>query len=198
MLELNLVRHGESEGNLRPTALGVTDLPLTERGRRQSHSLGRIFALQKPEAIYTSPLKRAVDTAAAIAKPHGMITLPMIDLCERHFGIWENKSVADIKRDFEEEYTAWQQDLTNYVISGGESTKEVYDRCTRAVDELLAIHKEGSIVVVSHLGCIRSILAYLLGMGIDGFWRFQVNTGALCRLRIDEKANGVLTAFNEI
>ncbi|MBR5236926.1 MAG: histidine phosphatase family protein [Clostridia bacterium] len=198
MLELILVRHGETAGNLRPTALGTTDLPLTERGRRQANSLSRVFALKRPEAIYTSPLRRASETAEAIAQPHGITVETIFDLCERRFGIWENMAVDDIRAEYEAEYTAWQQDLADYAIPGGESARQVYDRCAEVINELLKKHNEGSVVVVSHLGTIRCILAYLLGMGIEGSWRFQVNNGGICRVMIDENASGVLTAFNEV
>ncbi len=198
MLELVLIRHGETAGNLRPTALGSTDLPLTERGRRQAHSLARVFALKKPEAIYASPLKRAADTAEAIARQHHMMVETMLDLSERHFGVWENLPVDEIRSAHSEEYAAWEQDLADYVIPGGESARAVYERNARLVDDLIKRHTDGTLILVTHLGCIRNILAHLLGMGLEGSWRFQVNTGSICRLQLDENAYAVLTAFNEI
>lgn len=197
MLELILIRHGETAGNLRLTALGTTDLPLTERGKRQAHSLGRVFALQKPEAVYTSPLIRAMETAEAIVRPHNMTAEPLLDLCERRFGIWENLLVDEIRTRYEEEYAAWQEDLMDYVIPLGESARECYDRNSRLVEELLHRHSEGTVILVTHLGCIRNILAHLLGMGIEGAWRFQAHTGSICRVQIDENGHGVLTSLNE-
>lgn len=197
MLELILIRHGETAGNLRPTALGTTDLPLTERGKRQAHSLARIFHLEKPEAIYTSPLCRAKDTAEAIARPHHMLAETMLDLAERNFGVWENLPVDEIRLRFPEDYAAWQQDMADFVIPGGESAKEAFNRNIRLVDDLIKRHIDGRVILVTHLGCIRNILAHLLGMGIEGSWRFQVKTGSVTRLRIDENGYGVLTALNE-
>ncbi len=197
MLELILVRHGETTGNLRPTALGTTDLPLTERGKRQSTTLARLFALEKPEVIYTSPLKRATETAEAIAKPHHMMVETILDLEERNFGIWENLSVEEIKATYPEEYATWQQDLAEYVIPQGESAAELYKRTSRFVDDVIRRNAGGKIIIVSHLGCLRSILAHLLGMGVEGMWRFNIENGKICRLRIDENAYAVLTAFNE-
>ncbi len=197
MLELILVRHGETTGNVRPTALGTTDLLLTERGKRQSTTLARLFALEKPEVIYTSPLKRATETAEAIAKPHHMMVETILDLEERNFGIWENLSVEEIKAKYPEEYAAWQQDLAEYVIPQGESAAELYKRTSRFIDDVIRRNADGKIIIVSHLGVIRSILAHLLGMGIEGMWRFNIENGKACRLRIDENAYAVLTAFNE-
>ncbi|MBQ4517306.1 MAG: histidine phosphatase family protein [Clostridia bacterium] len=197
MLELILVRHGETTGNLRPTALGTTDLPLTERGRRQASTLARVLGLVPPTAIYTSPLKRAVETAEIIAKPHHMMAETMLDLEERHFGIWENMAVEEIRANYEAEYMAWQQDLPGYVIPQGESAQMCYERNVRFLEEIVSRHTEGKVVVVSHLGCIRNMIAHLLGMGVESGWRFPVENGRICRLQIDENGYAVLTAFNE-
>ena len=197
MLEIILVRHGETEGNLRPTAIGTTDLPLTERGRRQAYSLSRMFALKKPDAIYASTLKRAMDTAEMIAQPHDLSIEPVLDLGERNFGLLENRTLDSIRTEFEEEYDAWQADLAGYVMPGGESMQTVYDRSVRTIEAILKRHEEGSVIVVSHYNPIRAMLAHLLGMGIEGLWRFEVKNGAACRLEI-QGSHAVLTAFNEI
>ena len=197
MLEIILVRHGETEGNLRPTAIGTTDLPLTERGRRQAYSLSRMFALKKPDATYASTLKRAMDTAEMIAQPHDLSIEPVLDLGERNFGLLENRTLDSIRTEFEEEYDAWQADLAGYVMPGGESMQTVYDRSVRTIEAILKRHEEGSVIVVSHYNPIRAMLAHLLGMGIEGLWRFEVKNGAACRLEI-QGSHAVLTAFNEI
>ena len=197
MLELILVRHGETDGNIKLTALGTTDLPLNDRGVRQAQTLARVFALEKPDAIYASPLKRARSTADIINERHGITIVPMLDLCERNFGIWENLAVTDIRVRYEAEYAAWQQDLADYVIPDGESARQAYDRNIRAIEELIQKHPQGKIIVVTHLGVIRNILSYLMGMGISGAWHFQANTGSICRLKVDENGFAVLTSFNE-
>lgn len=197
MLELILIRHGETAGNLRPTALGVTDLPLTERGRRQASTLARVFALEKPEAIYASPLNRAADTAAAIAGRHHIMVETVPDIAERHFGVWEGLPVDEIRVKYPEEYAAWQQNPAEYVIPQGESALDTYTRNVRFISDLTKRCTEGKVIIVTHLGCIRNMLAHLLGMGIEGSWHFQVNTGGICRLQLDENGYAVLTAFNE-
>ncbi len=198
VLELVLIRHGETAGNLRPTALGITDLPLTERGRRQASTLARVFKLGQPEVIYSSPLMRAKETAEQIAKLHNMQVESLYDLMERNFGFWENCAVDAISKEYPEEYAAWQNDLVDFQIPGGESARAHYERLTQMVDDLLRRHTEGRVILVTHLGCIRHILAYLLGMGIEGSWHFAPGTGSICRVQIDENRKCILTSFNEI
>ncbi len=197
MLDLLIVRHGETDGNLRPTALGITDLPLNERGRRQAQSLARVFKLEKPDVIYMSTLSRAVETAETIAKEHGMTPEPMLDLCERNFGLWENLAVDEIRVRYEEEYHAWQQDIVNYQIPGGESARVHNERLTRMMDDIIRRHQGEKVMLVTHLGCIRHLLAYLLGMGIEGSWRFSLKPGTFCRLQVDEKGFGILSSLSE-
>ena len=197
MLDIILVRHGETAGNLRPTALGTTDLELNERGRRQAQSLARVFKLEKPDVIYTSPLSRASETANAIAREHGMNPEPMLDLCERNFGRWENLPVDEIRVRFEEAYSAWQEDIVNYQIPGGESAREHNERLVRMMGDIIRRHQGEKVMLVTHLGCIRHLLAYLLGMGIEGSWRFSLKPGTFCRLQVDEKGFGVLSSLGE-
>ncbi len=197
MLDLLIVRHGETDGNLRPTALGTTDLPLNERGRRQAQALARVFKLDKPDVIYTSPLARAAETAKRIGEEHGLVPLPMLDLCERNFGLWENLAVDEIRVRFEEEYSQWQKDIVDYQIPGGESARVHSERLSRMMDDLIRRHQGEKVMLVTHLGCIRHLLAYLLGMGVEGSWRFSLKPGTFCRLQVDEKGFGVLSSLGE-
>lgn len=198
MIELVLIRHGETDGNLQPTALGTTDLPLNPRGKRQAQSLARLFGLSSPVAIYSSPLKRAADTANCINEKHHLTIDHVLDLSERDFGVWEGLSVNEIRTSFPEAYEAWQNDPADYVISGGESGQEAFQRHSRCIDTLLKRHEAGSVLVVTHLGAIRNMLAHLLGMGFEGTFRFHIENGAVCRLQIDQTGFACLKSFNEI
>ena len=97
MLELVLIRHGETASNIKGTHLGTTDVPLNERGKRQALALQRVFAKEEISAVYTSPLSRAKDTAEAIAKKHDTFVEPVMDLIERNYGIWEDMTIDEIR-----------------------------------------------------------------------------------------------------
>ncbi len=197
MIELILVRHGETEANSEPTALGSTDLALSDRGRMQALSLARLFKTEKIDALYASPLLRTMETAEILGEKHELFIEPVLDLCERDFGIWETLPVRVIRERYPEDYAAWQQDKAGYKIPEGESAYEAYLRNTAAIESILKRHEAGKIVVVTHLGCIRNILAHLLGLGILGSWQFDAKNGRVCRLQIDEAKNVLLTSLNE-
>ncbi len=198
MVELFLIRHGQTAGNLRVTALGVTDLPLTETGRKQAEVLAEQLKSKNPAAVYTSPLMRAKETAEIVAEPHGLVVCEIPDLMERNFGVWENIAKEDIKEMFPEAYEEWQQNLPDYRMEGGETARENYERVSRATDAILARHQDGSVFIVSHLGSIRNILAHLMGQGVERAWDYHVDNGGFCRLQIETGKNAVLTAFDII
>lgn len=198
MVEVLLIRHGETAGNIRKTALGTTDLPLNERGICQAEHMGSLLADETIAAIYTSPLLRAKTTAEIVAKPHGITPVAVRNLEERHFGIWENIAVDDIRERFPEEYAAWQQNLPDYQIPGGETARENFHRVQKAVKDILRRHHSGKIILVSHLGCIRNLIACFLGKEVENAWDYNVKNGSLTRLQIEEGKNAVLTAFDII
>ena len=198
MLELVLIRHGETASNIKGTHLGTTDVPLNERGKRQALALQRVFAKEEVSAVYTSPLSRAKDTAEAIAKKHDTFVEPVMDLIERNYGIWEDMTIDEIRDKYPEEHAQWQKDWIHYVIPQGESAMDVYNRNVSVVQELLKVHTEGRIIVVTHMGCIRNILSYLFHMNVEDGWHFRARNAGICRLELDDYGFATMHSFNEI
>lgn len=198
MLELILVRHGETENQISNRYIGLTDVPLSERGKRQALSLARTFAREKPDAVYTSPLLRAKNTAAPIAKSLFVSPVEVAELCDRSYGVWENMTIEEIQDKFPDEYREWYQNWMDYEIPQGESVLQVVERNAIAVRRILESHEKGKIVIVTHEECIRNILALLFDMNVEGAWHFQVNHAGICRLKVDEYGFAVMTSFNEI
>jgi broad specificity phosphatase PhoE len=116
-------------------------------------------------------------------------------LKERCFGIWENLVYSEIKDKYPELHDKWVKDWIEYKIPEGESAREAYNRNTKAVDEIISRHSEGKVLVVTHLGAARFIISYLLGMGIEGSWRFTVNNGTISTIRITD-GFAVLSSLN--
>ena len=149
-MELLLVRHGETDWNRDRRVQGHTDVPLNEAGRTQAASLARELAGEDLDAVYSSDLARARETAEAIAAPHGLDVVALPALRERNFGTWEGMTDAEIIERFPEAQTRPWGDA--------ETQDEMGDRVLAAVHEIAARHPHGRVVVVAHGGPIRRIV----------------------------------------
>jgi alpha-ribazole phosphatase len=195
-MELILVRHGETESNRNGTYLGWTDADLNEAGLRQAELLRSKLADEPVSGFFCSPLKRAAKTAEIINREHNLDIVYKDNLKERSFGIWDNLTWEEISGKYPSEYELWKGDWAGYRMENGESAVQVYGRVTAFVDELTALSNHGVFLIVTHLGCISAILAYLLGMGMEGAWRFRVDNGSLTRIVINDEKYAYLTRLN--
>ena len=170
-MRLLLVRHGETEGNVRRRLQGSED-PLTERGRRQAaeiaaHLSGRHDVL----ALYASPYRRAFDTASAIGDALGTEPEPRAALAELDVGAAAGYRFEAWIEEFPEEAERFRLEGVDYRWPGGESGLDLSARAEREIGRILEAHRReaGAVVVVSHGGALAWIIAHLLGEP-DGEW----------------------------
>jgi probable phosphomutase (TIGR03848 family) len=155
---------------------------LDDTGRVQALALVERLPGASFNAIYTSPLERAVETAQPLAAANGLTTSPMEDLNEIDFGDWTGMSLDELAPQTEwQRFNAWRS-LTR--IPGGETMAEAQTRGVRAVEAIRQRHPNGRVAVVSHADLIRCILAYYLGMPIDHVQRLEVAPASLSILEI--------------
>jgi probable phosphoglycerate mutase len=152
MTTILLVRHGETDWNLERRVQGHTDRPLNETGRAQALALADLLADEALDAVYSSDLARARDTAAAIAARHGLDVIESRELREKDFGSWEGLTDTEIRARFPDAHRgAW---------GDGESGTELADRVVTALRNIAAAHRGGRVVVVTHGGPMRAALAH--------------------------------------
>ncbi len=192
-----LIRHGETEWNNTMKFQGATDIPLSERGRRQAVSLGKRLAALKLDAFYASDLVRARETATIISSRHGMSVETVPGLRELNFGAWEGLTIAEIQKLFANELEQWWENPFSIRIPGGETYNELIERSVNAIKEIIARHSDGRIVVVSHGGPIRSIVGSVLEMDLGKYWRLGLHNGSLSILDFTGWEYGILTLFND-
>ena len=145
-----LVRHGETVHNVAGIAQGWNDSALSPLGVQQVERLAKRIAVEKPDAIFSSPLQRALTTAQAISEATGVAIRTLDDLREMNYGRWEGRSFLDVRREDDEIYRRWIADA-DCPCPGGESHNDVYQRMKRALDAI-----EGErVVVVTHGTAIR-------------------------------------------
>ncbi len=192
MMELIFVRHGETDSNKKKTFLGWTDAELNDEGIRQACKLGEELKRITFDGIYSSSLKRASKTAEIINEKLNMEIVYSDNLKERNFGIWDDLTYDEICKRYPKERSEWEKNWINYSVEKGESAEESYIRNIRFVDDVILAKDSGTYLIVTHLGTIRFILTYLLGMKLEDSWRFTVDNCTITRVQITN-GYGVLT-----
>ncbi len=198
-MELVLVRHGETDENKKGTYFGWMDEGLNNTGIIQAKRIAKKLGNMKPHTIYSSPLKRAVETSHIINGDMNSNIEEIDKLKERNFGIWEGLTIGEISEKYPKQYLLWNKDWINYRISRGESAKQVYSRNAEFIGSLL--NSSSSVVneayiIVTHAGCIRNMIACLLGFGIEDSWRFKVDEGSISRIMINNEGFAYLDSMN--
>lgn len=171
MTHIYLVRHGQSEGNLRRAFLGHYDLDLTEQGHRQAEKTAEFLSDVKADVIYSSDLKRAYSTALHTANKKGMDIIKNENFREIFAGEWENRLFDDLIVEYGEGYRLFREDIGHAHPTGGESVAELW---VRVMAELRKIARENdgkTVLVFTHATPIRSIKAALDGLTLDEMQR---------------------------
>ena len=172
MTTVHLARHGESDWNAAGRFQGHTDRPLTARGLRQAEKLAEELAVDSDlTAIYTSPLRRAFDTAAAVGARLGLEPVPLLELREVDVGAWAGLTRAEVEERFPGAFRRWLVGGEGW--EDGESYTEMSDRVLGALFRIAAAHPGQAILLVSHGGPIRAILAAAAGMDVHAYRRLE-------------------------
>jgi len=164
MLRLYLVRHGETAENIQMRYLGVRDEPLTEHGLWQGRRLAEALSTLPIKLIVSSPMRRAADTARQIQSACGVELRLDERLAEGSFGRWEGLTRAEVLSLGDpnaEQLMRWESD-PSFAPPGGESMEDIQKRVTRLVDQLSREFPNDSVVLVSHVGPIKALLAAAL------------------------------------
>ena len=166
-----LVRHGESVSNLEGRVQGQEDIELSDLGRAQARQVAawsRSLSASPPVAqsligeVWSSPLRRARETAAEIAAVLGLPVMLEEGLCELHAGIFQGYLWADLEAEFPDEVAQWRSGDVHYRIPGGESRAQLAAR-GRAAIEMLARRDTPGMIVVAHGGVLTAALGSMLG-----------------------------------
>jgi ribonuclease H / adenosylcobalamin/alpha-ribazole phosphatase len=181
VLRLFLVRHGETADNIQMRYLGISDAPLTANGTRQARRAATALSKLPIRAIISSPMRRAADTAAII---HAACSADLrLDdrLAEGSFGNWEGRTRAEVLglglRDAEL-LARWESDPA-CAPPGGESIQNIQKRVISLTDELTDKFSESSVVIVSHVGPIKALLAAVLEIPLQSTRRLFLDPGTI-------------------
>jgi broad specificity phosphatase PhoE len=182
-----MVRHGESTWNSEHRIQGQSDPPLSDEGRRQAERLGGRMVGQALAAFYSSDLKRAFETAEAIAAATGGHPEPMKALREIYLGDWEGLRTEELAKRFPDEWRSWTAEPNWDLVPGGEGSAQFEGRVVAAVDSLFLRHQQGDVLVVTHGGVIQVALHSVLGRPSRGLFVFRIQNASIT---VIEKRNG--------
>ena len=173
-----LVRHGltPTTGQVLPGR--AKGLHLADEGREQAAiTAQRIGELSRIDAVYSSPLERAKETAAPISKACGLRTKVDRGLFECDFGEWTGQKLKDLMKL--PEWQTVQRAPSTFRFPGGESFTEMQTRMVSTLDRLRGAHPGGTIVCVSHADTIKAAVAHALGTHIDLFQRIVISPASV-------------------
>lgn len=197
--KIYFVRHGKTEWNNQFRYQGATNVPLCDEGLEQARRAGLRLSKLKVGAIVCSPLGRAHTTAECIAAYHAGVRVEKNPLLsEVNFGEWEGLTVSEIKAHSGEElFYKWRRNELHVTVPGGEAADAVYDRASRAADELLS-REEDCIVVVGHGAMFRAIFLPLLCIPRSNiFWKMRIDNCSISAVNVDKNGKATLSFLND-
>jgi broad specificity phosphatase PhoE len=196
MTEVLVARHGETDWNRESRWQGHGGPGLNERGRAQARALADRLAGARLAAIYTSDLARAVETARIIGEAVGLTPTADRGLREVDVGSWRGLTRAEVRQRDPAGYRRWQRGEAGW--EGGESYDEMHARVVATLERLLETHHRGRILLVSHGGAVRAIVAR--AVGAPGHDRVHIDGADNCSLTTIASARGVLrlAGFNDV
>jgi probable phosphoglycerate mutase len=167
MTRLCLVRHGETAWNAEHRVQGQVDVPLNDEGRRQAEATAAVLSRERFAAIYSSDLLRARETAAPAAAALGLEVRLERDLRERHYGIFETLTYAEVKQRYPEDYARFERREPEYDFRTGESLSAFYERAVRCVATIAARHAGEHVLVFTHGGILDKLYRYVTGLPLS-------------------------------
>jgi len=170
MTELHLIRHGETHWNRIGRYQGQIDVPLSDGGRGQAAALAEILRVVPLQVIYTSDLRRARETAEAVAAATGAPLRQDPRLREIRLGRWEGLTLDEIRAQDGEALDDFRRNPATARAPEGESVPEVLERVRAALEDILQAYPEGPVAIVSHGLALAALELSLLGQSLDTVW----------------------------
>lgn len=198
-MRLILVRHGETEYNHEYRVQGQSDIPLNESGKRQAGLLAQALQHEAVEAIYTSPLQRAAETAEAIDRFHRVPIRKLDGLKELDAGEVDGLYYPDIASKYPEFHRIWVDVADQARLPGGESLPELQARVWDSIQSIVDADHSSTVVVVSHFFALLCLLCKVLDLSLSEFRRMSMTVGSISILDLPESPGGKikLVAFND-
>ncbi len=185
MTRIYLVRHGTTDWNTNEIFRGRVDCPLNAKGRAEAQALAEYFRVISLNAIYSSPLARAAETAAMIAGSKALTVIADPAFTDIDFGLWQGKSISQVKEAYGEIYRRWKEEPETVIFPGGESLAQMGDRAWKGFIQRVEENDGKTFLLVSHRVVIKVLMLMVLGSGLTHFWRIRQDPAAVSCVDFD-------------
>jgi broad specificity phosphatase PhoE len=182
-----VVRHGQTEWNRVERFRGRIDIELNDTGQLQAEAVAESLSASHIAAIYSSPLKRAFQTAQPTARACHLDVGILEAITDVDYGALAGLSPEEAAASYGELYSSWLNSPHLVQFPGGESLKQVRARVWIALQEVCAVHRKQTILLVSHVVVNRVLICAALGLGNESFWKIGQDNGSISIL---EASNG--------
>jgi 2,3-bisphosphoglycerate-dependent phosphoglycerate mutase len=179
---ITAIRHGETAWNVDTRIQGQLDISLNEKGRWQASQTGAALAAERLDAIVSSDLARAYETALAVAKHHGLDVQIERGLREREFGFFQGMTFAEIEAQHPEEALLWRKRVPDFAPKGGESLIVFRQRVAQCVQALAAQYAGKHVVIVSHGGVMDIIYREATRLDLQAPRTWQLGNASINRV----------------
>ena len=181
MTQIILVRHGRTPWNKDKIFRGTVDIPLDEVGKQEASLAGEWLKGETIQDAYASPLSRAMDTARAIAQHHGVPVQELPGLIDINYGDWQGVPLAEVKVKYVDLYRQWETAPQTVRFPNGETLDEVRARALAAVDEVMTLNPDKTILLAAHRAVNKVLISAFLGIDNSHYWRIGQDTTAINR-----------------
>ncbi len=164
---LIIVRHAEAEGNFKRIFHGWTDSEITEKGHKQAILVAERLKNEKIDIIYSSSMKRTLQTAEYISRIKGLPVIRTDALKEINGGDWEGKKWHALPENYPKEYDTWENRMHLHVMPNGESIKEFQERLIAELELIIRENTGKSICIVTHGTAIKTLLCFFHGCSLN-------------------------------
>jgi broad specificity phosphatase PhoE len=185
MVTVFLLRHGQTAWNKQGRVMGRTQVPLDTDGIQQIQKIAPLIAMLELDGIYTSPLRRAVQTAKVVAHGTNLPIRKSEGLNEITFGDWAGRHFDDLIDD--ELYRRFIKSPAKTVLPGGETISDVQRRGLSVINEAAQKVPGGRFLLVSHGDVIRAILSHYMKLPLNEYRRLRIDNGSLSALQTDRR-----------
>jgi broad specificity phosphatase PhoE len=185
MMRLILIRHGETDWNVEGRWQGQVDMPLNEHGRQQAVEIAQKLIKTSIQAIYSSDLQRAYQTAEVLARLKGLPIHTDKRLREIHQGKWQGLHISEIQARYTQEFQRLHEYPLEIAPPGGETALQVQQRALAAIEDIIQKHPGITVAIISHGFTLATILSHFREIPFNQVWELIPQNGSILTLEVE-------------